>query len=102
MDVLDTVSNLPSRHRVRVLGLVKVITEPDAGRVLRGFGTSVAEIEDPASGGDRSRQLSPMKSGASLVFTRTKVGKHAAAVDLRAVGGRDVVHRSVKASTSCR
>lgn len=74
---------------IRVLEFTQTIMGPSAGLVLADLGADVLKIE-PAPLGDNTRRLPGFAAGFFGYFNRNK---RSVAIDVKAVKGRDLVHR---------
>ncbi len=76
---------------LRVLDLGHVIAGPMAGTLLGDLGADVIKIEDPKTGGDTLRRLSPLHNDAPVWWKVSGRNKRSVAIDLRTDQGRDLV-----------
>jgi formyl-CoA transferase len=81
---------------IRVLDLGHVVAGPLAGTLLGDLGADVIKVEDPTSGGDTLRRLSPTVNGAPVWWKVAGRNKRSVAIDLRTEPGRDLLLRLVE------
>jgi formyl-CoA transferase len=81
---------------IRVLDLGHVVAGPLAGTLLGDLGADVIKVEDPTSGGDTLRRLSPTVNGAPVWWKVAGRNKRSVAIDLRTDPGRDLLLRLVE------
>ena len=74
-----------------VLDLGHVVAGPLAGTLLGDLGADVVKIEDPKTGGDTLRRLSPSHNDAPVWWKVSGRNKRSVAIDLRTDDGRDLV-----------
>ncbi len=89
----------PPLHGLRVLELGNLLAAPCAGMVLADLGAAVVKVE--ALSGDPARELQTAAftgSGTSPTFLAFNRGKRSIALDLRTVGGLEVVARLLEGS----
>ena len=85
---------------VRVLDLTRILAGPTATQLLGDLGATVLKVENPATGGDDTRQWGPpyVKDGGkdtdlSAYFMSANRNKRSVALDLATEGGRAQVKR---------
>lgn len=83
---------------LRVLDIGHVLAGPFAGTLLGDLGADVIKIEDPRSGGDTMRSLSPQYRGVPVWWTVAGRNKKSLALNLRAERGKDILLQLVKVS----
>ncbi len=76
---------------VRILDLSRVLAGPYCTAMLADLGAEVVKVEPP--GGDDARHLGPFKAGESVYFALNNRAKQSLCLDLKAPGGRDLLHR---------
>ena len=76
-----------------VLDLGHVVAGPLAGTLLGDLGADVVKVEDPKTGGDTLRRLSPSYNDAPVWWKVSGRNKRSVAIDLRTAEGRDLVLR---------
>ncbi len=76
---------------VRVLDLSRVLAGPYCTALLADLGAEVVKLEPP--GGDDARHLGPFKGDASVYFALNNRAKQSLCLDLKAPGGRGLLHR---------
>ena len=76
---------------IRVLDVGHVVAGPFAGVLLADLGAGVIKVEDPASGGDTLRTLSPKVSGAPIWWKVAGRNKRSVALNLREQRGRELL-----------
>ena len=74
-----------------VLELGHVVAGPLAGTLLADLGADVIKVEDPKTGGDTLRRLSPLHNDAPVWWKVSGRNKRSVAIDLRTDEGRDLV-----------
>jgi crotonobetainyl-CoA:carnitine CoA-transferase CaiB-like acyl-CoA transferase len=76
---------------IRVLAVEQFGAGPWGSLQLADLGAEVIKIEDPASGGDVARSMTPFQTGtSSIYFESFNRNKSSVALDLRLPGGRGV------------
>ncbi len=80
---------------VKVVDFSVMISGPLAAMMLADQGADVVKVETPGFG-DIMRLLGTSKNGMTGIFANNNRGKRSLVVDLKADGGRDVVHRLVE------
>ena len=75
---------------LRILDFSRVLAGPFCSVLLADVGAEVIKIEPP--GGDDYRHIGPFKKGESALFMLVNRGKQSVVVDLKSVGGADLVH----------
>jgi crotonobetainyl-CoA:carnitine CoA-transferase CaiB-like acyl-CoA transferase len=84
---------------LRLLTVSQFGAGPFGTQLLADLGAEVIKIEDPAVGGDVSRQVGPYAAdGDSLYFQSFNRGKKSLALDLKHPGGQAVLHDLVRVS----
>ena len=73
------------------LELGHVVAGPLAGTLLADLGADVIKIEDPKTGGDTLRRLSPLHNDAPVWWKVSGRNKRSVAINLRGEKGRDLV-----------
>ena len=76
---------------VRILDLSRVLAGPYCTAMLADLGAEVVKVEPP--GGDDARHLGPFKAGESVYFALNNRAKQSLCLNLKAPGGRDLLHR---------
>jgi crotonobetainyl-CoA:carnitine CoA-transferase CaiB-like acyl-CoA transferase len=93
---------VPARPMLAGLRIVTVSqfgAGPFGTQLLADLGAEVIKVEDPAVGGDVSRQVGPYaEDGDSLYFQAFNRGKQSLALDLTHPEGRAVLHDLVRVS----
>jgi formyl-CoA transferase/CoA:oxalate CoA-transferase len=79
---------------VRVLDLSRVLAGPYCTALFADLGAEVVKVEPP--GGDDARHLGPFKGDASVYFALNNRAKKSLCLDLKAAGGRELLHRLVQ------
>lgn len=79
---------------VRVLDLSRVLAGPYCTALFADLGAEVVKVEPP--GGDDARHLGPFKAGESVYFALNNRAKKSLCLDLKAAGGRELLHRLVQ------
>ncbi len=80
---------------VKVVDFSVMISGPLAAMMLADQGADVVKVETPGFG-DIMRLLGTSKNGMTGIFANNNRGKRSLVVDLKADGGRDVIHRLVE------
>jgi crotonobetainyl-CoA:carnitine CoA-transferase CaiB-like acyl-CoA transferase len=80
---------------VKVLDLSRLLPGPFATLVLADLGATVDKVEDPDLG-DYLRFMAPQAAGTSVAFHTLNRGKRSAVLNLKAVGGADLLKRLVR------
>jgi crotonobetainyl-CoA:carnitine CoA-transferase CaiB-like acyl-CoA transferase len=84
---------------IRVLALEQYGAGPFATAQLVDLGADVIKIEDPSSGGDVARSVTPnAREGSSLFFETFNRGKRSVSLDLGTVAGREIFEELVACS----
>jgi crotonobetainyl-CoA:carnitine CoA-transferase CaiB-like acyl-CoA transferase len=84
---------------VRILALEQYGAGPFGTLHLADLGAEVIKIEDPATGGEISRRIAPLRTETDSVFFQTfNRGKRSIALDLTNPSGRDVFTALVSVS----
>ena len=84
---------------LRVLAVSQFGAGPFGTQFLADLGAEVIKIEDPAVGGDVSRQVGPFTAdGDSLYFQSFNRGKKSLTLDLKHPAGQAVLHDLVRVS----
>lgn len=86
---------------VKVLDLSRILAGPTCTQLLGDMGASVLKIENPATGGDDTRQWGPPyvadadgnKSDLSAYFMSANRNKKSVAVDITTAEGQDIIRR---------
>ncbi|HEY0219619.1 MAG TPA: CoA transferase [Afipia sp.] len=76
---------------IKVLDLCRVVSGPFATMQLGDLGADIVKIEDPRGGDESRRYGPPFINGESAYFLSINRNKRSCAVDLKSVGGREVV-----------
>ena len=76
---------------LRVLDVGHVVAGPFAGVLLADLGADVIKVEDPASGGDTLRKLSPKANGTPIWWKVAGRNKRSVALNLREQAGRELL-----------
>jgi formyl-CoA transferase len=74
-----------------VIDMGHVVAGPFAGTLLADLGADVIKVEDPKTGGDTIRRLSPSHNDAPLWWKVAGRNKRSVAINLREDAGRDLV-----------
>ena len=80
---------------VKVVDFSVMISGPLAAMMLADQGAEVVKVETPGFG-DIMRLLGTSKNGMTGIFANNNRGKRSLVVDLKADGGRDVIHQLVE------
>ena len=89
----------PMLDGLRILAVSQFGAGPFGTQLLADLGAEVIKIEDPAVGGDVSRQVGPYAAdGDSLYFQSFNRGKKSITLDLKHPDGRAVLHDLVRVS----
>ncbi|HEX5815440.1 MAG TPA: CoA transferase [Methylomirabilota bacterium] len=89
----------PPLAGLRVLAVSQFGAGPFGTQLLADLGAEVVKIEDPAVGGDVSRQVGPYAvDGDSLYFQSFNRGKKSITLDLKHPDGQAVLHDLVRVS----
>jgi len=89
----------PPLAGLRVLAVSQFGAGPFGTQLLADLGAEVVKIEDPAVGGDISRQVGPYAvEGDSLYFQSFNRGKKSITLDLKHPDGQAVLHDLVRVS----
>jgi crotonobetainyl-CoA:carnitine CoA-transferase CaiB-like acyl-CoA transferase len=83
---------------LRVIDIGHVLAGPFAGTLLGDFGAEVIKVEDPRSGGDTVRALSPRYRGAPVWWKVAGRNKKSLGLDLRDERGKEILLGLVKRS----
>ena len=87
----------PPLEGLRIVAVDQFGAGPFGTQLLADLGAEVIKIEDPAVGGDSSRETGPYAAdGDSLFFQSFNRGKKSIALDLRHADGRAVFHDLVR------
>ena len=78
-------------ENIRVLDVGHVVAGPFAGVLLADLGADVIKVEDPASGGDTLRKLSPKAANVPVWWKVAGRNKRSVAINLREQRGRDLL-----------
>jgi crotonobetainyl-CoA:carnitine CoA-transferase CaiB-like acyl-CoA transferase len=82
---------------VRIIAVEQFGAGPFGTLHLADLGAEVIRLEDPSTGGDVSRYMSPGQKGTdSLYFDSFNRGKRSVVLDLKTPAGQDVLHRLVE------
>ena len=100
MDVSDTSPEGPL-HGVRVLDLSRILAGPTCTQALGDLGADVLKIENPATGGDDTRQWGPPyladamgnQTDLSAYFMSTNRNKRSLAVDITTAAGQERIRQ---------
>lgn len=76
---------------VRVLDLGHVVAGPFAGSLLGDLGADVIKVENPRTGGDSLRLMSPKSSGVPLWWKVAGRNKRSLGLDLKTAQGRQIL-----------
>lgn len=79
---------------IKVLDLSRVFAGPVCGRILSDLGADVVKVEPPE--GDVTRLWGRKAAGLSTYYVQQNVGKQNVCVDLRAVGGAELIRSLVE------
>jgi crotonobetainyl-CoA:carnitine CoA-transferase CaiB-like acyl-CoA transferase len=89
----------PMLQGLRVVTVSQFGAGPFGTQLLADLGAEVIKLEDPAVGGDVSRQVGPYAGeGDSLYFQSFNRGKKSVTLDLKHPDGRAVLHDLVRVS----
>src|SRR5687767_7414021 len=89
----------PMLAGLRILSVSQFGAGPFGTQLLADLGAEVVKIEDPAVGGDVSRQVGPYAvDGDSLYFQSFNRGKKSITLDLKHPDGQAVLHDLVRVS----
>ncbi|MFE6921981.1 CaiB/BaiF CoA transferase family protein [Nocardia sp. NPDC057663] len=77
---------------ITVIALEQAVSAPMCTRVLADFGARVIKVENPV-GGDFARHYDDVVLGQAAHFVWVNRGKESVAIDLKTVGGLDILHR---------
>jgi crotonobetainyl-CoA:carnitine CoA-transferase CaiB-like acyl-CoA transferase len=77
---------------ITVVALEQAVSAPMCTRVLADFGARVIKVENPR-GGDFARYYDEVVNGLAAHFVWANRGKESVTLDLKADGGRDILHR---------
>jgi len=82
---------------VRIVAVEQFGAGPFGTLQLADLGAEVIRLEDPSTGGDVGRYVSPGRHGTdSLYFDSFNRGKRSMVLDLKALAGQEVLHRLVR------
>ena len=89
----------PMLEGLRIVTVSQFGAGPFGTQLLADLGAEVIKVEDPAAGGDVSRQVGPYAAGGdSLYFQSFNRGKKSLTLDLKHPEGQAVLHDLVRVS----
>src|SRR2546429_9375515 len=84
---------------VRIIAVEQFGAGPFGTLHLADLGADVVRVEDPSTGGDVSRHVSPGQQGTdSLYFDSFNRGKRSILLDLKQAAGQEVLQRLVRSA----
>jgi len=96
----ETVSGMASGRPmplagIRIVDLTRVMTGPYATMMLGDLGADVVKVEQPGKGDDTRQWGPPFIDGESSYFLTVNRNKRSIALDLKSVGGREVLWKLI-------